>query len=217
MAKITTQDAAWDDGQEIEQDYEDASAKSGFKAFITGPYPTLVSRIVLGGIMFLAGISKIGVPETMKVGIKAYEIPMPDFVVNVMAVGLPILEVAIGAWLILGLFTRFSGVVGAVLMAVFTVAITSAWLRGLDISCGCFGGAEANSIGFGLMKALGPVGDYLANERANLETIARDFVLMLMGVHLFFVPSIFSLDRLRQRSANADEVYVDDVETVTTN
>jgi uncharacterized membrane protein YphA (DoxX/SURF4 family) len=154
--------------------------------------------------MFLAGISKIGVPETMKVGIRAYEIPLPDFVVNVMAVGLPILEVALGAWLILGLFTRISGLIAAVLMAVFTVAITSAWMRGLDISCGCFGGAEANSIGLGLMTALGPIGDYLANERANLETIVRDFVLMLMGIHLFFVPSIFSLDRLRQRSADAE-------------
>jgi uncharacterized membrane protein YphA (DoxX/SURF4 family) len=204
MANITTHDEAWDGDQADEQHYEAASIKSGFKAFITGPYPTLVSRFVLGSIMFLAGISKIGVPETMKVGIRAYEIPLPDFVVNVMAVGLPILEVALGAWLILGLFTRISGLIAAVLMAVFTVAITSAWMRGLDISCGCFGGAEANSIGLGLMTALGPIGEYLANERANLETIVRDIVLTLMGLHLFFVPSIFSLDRLRQRSAQAE-------------
>lgn len=198
MANVTTtHDEAWEADNPAK--YADAPPKSGFKAFITGPYPTLVSRLLLGGIMFLAGIAKIGVPETMKVSIRAYEIPLPDFLVNIMAVGLPILEVAIGAWLILGLFLRFSGIVGAVLMAVFTVAITSAWLRGLDISCGCFGGAEANSIGYGLLKALGPIGDYLGNEKANLETILRDVVLMLMGIHLFFVPSIWSLDRLRQR------------------
>jgi hypothetical protein len=118
----------------------------------------------------------------------------------------------VGIWLIVGLFTRFSGGLSAALMAVFTVAITQAWLRGLDIDCGCFAGAEANSLGLGIMRALGPVGTYLANERANLETILRDVVLTLMGVHLVFVPTIFALDNLRNRHAaeEADAEYVEE-------
>jgi uncharacterized membrane protein YphA (DoxX/SURF4 family) len=205
MANITTQDETWQADQAIEEAPANVSAWGRIWAFLKGPYPTLVSRFVLGGIMLLAGLTKIGVPETMATSIRAYEIPLPAFLVTAMAYGLPILEVGLGAWLLLGLFTRFAGGVSAALMAVFTIAITSAWLRGLDISCGCFAGAEANSLGLGLLQALGPIGTYLADEKANLETILRDVVLTLMGLHLVFVPTIFSLDRLRQRSVKVDE------------
>ncbi len=205
MANITTHDEAWDPDQAGEQALATGSTWDRIRDFLTGPYPTLISRLVLGSILLLAGITKLGVPETMRQSILAYEIPLPDFLVSAMSVGMPILEVGLGAWLLLGLFTRFSGAASAVFMAIFTIAITSAWLRGLDISCGCFGGAQANGLGLALLKALGPIGDYLANEKANLETILRDVVLTLMGVHLVFVPTIFSLDRLRQRAAEQEE------------
>jgi hypothetical protein len=84
-------------------------------------------------------------------------------------------------------------------MAIFTIAISQAWLRGLNIDCGCFGGAQSNSIGVAILTALGPVGDYLGHETAGPATIIRDVVLLLMGVHLIFVPSIFSIDNLRNR------------------
>ena len=70
---------------------------------------------------------------------------------------------------------------------------------GLQIDCGCFGGAQSNSVGLAIMTALGPIGDYLGHETAGPGTIIRDLVLLLMGLHLFFVPSIFSLDNLRSR------------------
>jgi uncharacterized membrane protein YphA (DoxX/SURF4 family) len=168
-------------------------------AFLTGPYPTLVSRLVLGVILFLAGLSKLGVPETMRQSILAYEISLPPALVSFMATALPILEVGLGIWLIAGLFIRFSAVVSVVLMAIFTIAITQAWLRGLNIDCGCFGGAQTNALGAAILTALGPIGDYLGHETAGPATIIRDVVLLLMGVHLFFVPSIFSIDNLRNR------------------
>jgi len=174
-------------------------------AFLTGPYPTLVSRFVLGGIMFLAGLTKLGVPTTMKQSILAYEINLPPAVVDIMVTALPILEVGIGVWLIIGLFIRFSAVVSMVLMAIFTIAITQAWLRGLQIDCGCFGGAQGNSIGLGILKALGPIGDYLGHETAGPATIIRDVVLFLMGLHLFLVPSIYSIDNLRNRNRMVEE------------
>jgi uncharacterized membrane protein YphA (DoxX/SURF4 family) len=214
MSKVTTaHEKEWTApaAQPEVEESTDRSAGQKVKDFLLGPYPTLVSRFVLGAIMFLAGLTKLGVPDTMAASIRAYEIPLPSWLVSTMSVGLPILEVGLGIWLIVGLFTRFSGGLGAALMAVFTVAITQAWLRGLDIDCGCFAGAEANSLGLGIMRALGPVGDYLANEKANLETILRDVVLMLMGLHLVFVPTIFSIDNLRHRQA-AEEVDVDYIE-----
>ena len=45
-----------------------------------------------------------------------------------MATALPILEVGIGIWLIIGLFIRFSAIISVILMAIFTVAITQAWM-----------------------------------------------------------------------------------------
>lgn len=217
MSKVTTaNDKKWVAAEPSADGEVSVERSTGqkLKDFLLGPYPTLVSRFVLGGIMLLAGLTKLGVPETMAVSIRAYEIPLPSWLVSTMAVGLPIVEVGLGIWLLIGLFTRFSGGLGAVLMAVFTVAITQAWLRGLDIDCGCFAGAEANSLGLGIMRALGPVGTYLANERANLETIIRDVVLTLMGVHLVFVPTIFAIDNLRHRQAaeEAEAEYLEEEE-----
>jgi uncharacterized membrane protein YphA (DoxX/SURF4 family) len=177
-------------------------------AFLKGPYPTLVSRLVLGAIIFLAGLAKLGVPATMKQSILAYEISLPPALVDIMATALPILEVGVGIWLLIGLFTRFSAVVSMVLMAIFTIAITQAWLRGLQIDCGCFGGAQGNSVGLAILKALGPIGDYLGHETAGPATIIRDVILFLMGLHLFFVPSIFSIDRWRRRNTLVNEEVV---------
>jgi putative oxidoreductase len=199
MSKITT---AQNDLLNAEVAQEGQAAPTTWQrivAFLTGPYPTLVSRFVLGGILFLAGLTKLGVPTTMKQSILAYEIDLPPFLVSFMATALPILEVGIGIWLIIGLFIRFSAVISVILMAIFTIAITQAWIRGLQIDCGCFGGAQSNSVGLAIMTALGPIGEYLGHETAGPGTIIRDVVLLLMGLHLFFVPSIFSLDNLRNR------------------
>ena len=61
------------------------------------------------------------------------------------------------------------------------------------------------NIGVALLTALGPIGDYLGHETAGPATIIRDVVLLLMGVHLFFVPSIFSIDNLRNRNRSDEE------------
>ncbi len=200
MAKITTvQNELLSPDAEL-ADEAAPTNRQRIVAFLMGPYPTLVSRFVLGGILFLAGLTKLGVPVTMKQSILDYEINLPPTVVDIMATALPILEVGVGIWLLIGLFTRFSAIVGMVLMAIFAIAITQAWLRGLQIDCGCFGGAQGNSVGLAILKALGPIGDYLGHETAGPATIIRDLVLFLMGLHLFLVPSIFSIDRLRSRA-----------------
>jgi len=53
---------------------------------------------------------------------------------------LPLVEVVVGACLLLGLLTRPAAVVSAVLFVAFIVGIAAAWARGLEIDCGCFGG-----------------------------------------------------------------------------
>ncbi len=173
-------------------------------------YLTLVSRLALGSVFSLAGLAKLGVPEAMAENIKSYSMSLPPDLVNLMAVALPPLELGLGIWILLGLFTRFSAGVTALLMIVFTIAVTQAWARGLDINCGCFGGPTSNATGKAILKALGPVGTFLTDEKAGLETVLRDVVLFLMSLHLIFVPTIFSIDSLRRRSHAAATVYEDE-------
>jgi len=172
----------------------------GVRGFLTGPYPTLVSRLVLGVIFFLSGLTKLGVAGAFAATINSYELSLPQGLVQAMAVGLPVIEIGLGVWLLAGLFLRFSALLSGIIMLVFLVAVVQAWARGLDINCGCFAGPDGNPLGLALVGMLGPVGTWLQNEKAGPEAVIRDSVLLLMAVHIFLVPSIFSLDNLRNRN-----------------
>lgn len=182
--------------------------------FLRGPYPTLVSRLGLGGIFFLAGLTKLGVPTSFAESIRAYEMALPELLVQIMAVGLPPLEVGLGVWLLAGLFTRFAAAISGGLMVVFLIAITQAALRGLNIDCGCVagppgaGGPTANAFGVALVQALGPIGTYLTTDKVGLESILRDTVFLLMAIHLIVVPTTLGIDswrRARHAAAAAAE------------
>ena len=161
----------------------------------------------------IAGLAKVGVPAALRYAINQYSLPIPSFIIEIMAVGMPVLEVLLGVWILLGLFTRFSAVIAGILMIIFTIALTQAWIRGLIIDCGCFGGPQANPVGLAILGALGPVGDFLSKEYADPPTIIRDLVLLGMAVHLFFVRSIWSLDNLRARSAAREDAALEELTT----
>ncbi len=98
----------------------------------------LVLRVVLGVIFIVAGASKIGHAIEFAQQIAAFGL-VPRALVAPMALGLPFLEVLLGGYLVLGLFTRTAAWIATVLLAVFDLAIASAVMRGLHLSCGCFG------------------------------------------------------------------------------
>ena len=50
-----------------------------------------------------------------------------------------------GVCLVLGLLTRAAAVLSALLFVAFIVGIASAWARGLQIECGCFGGGGTSA------------------------------------------------------------------------
>jgi uncharacterized membrane protein YphA (DoxX/SURF4 family) len=56
-----------------------------------------------------------------------------------MAILLPFFEVLLGGYLVVGLYTRVAALVAVVQLAIFATAIGSAVVRGLSLSCGCFG------------------------------------------------------------------------------
>jgi hypothetical protein len=71
--------------------------------------------------------------------VRAYQL-LPYDLAGYVGYALPIIEIVIGLLLVLGLFTRMSALLGALLMLAFVIGIASAWARGLSIDCGCFGG-----------------------------------------------------------------------------
>ena len=180
--------------------------------FLRGPYPTLVSRLGLGGIFLLAGLTRLGVPASFAADIQAYDMALPEPLVQFMAVTLPPLEVGLGFWLLAGLFTRFAAAISGGLMVVFLTAISQAAARGVDLNCGCFAGPvgaagpTVNPLGLALVQALGPIGTYLTTEKAGLESILRDVVFLLMALHLIVVPTTLGIDSWRRARHQAVEV-----------
>jgi uncharacterized membrane protein YphA (DoxX/SURF4 family) len=71
--------------------------------------------------------------------VRAYQL-LPGESATTVGHLLPIVEVVVGALLVLGLLTRPAAVVSALLFVAFIVGIASVWARGILIDCGCFGG-----------------------------------------------------------------------------
>ncbi|HCE60103.1 DoxX family protein [Janibacter terrae] len=140
----------------------------------------LLARVALGGVLVWAGALKLGNPLGSARAVQAYDV-LPFEVAKYLGYGLPWLEVAVGALLVIGLLTRANALVGTLLMAAFVVGIAQAWARGLTIDCGCFGGG----------------GQVAASETRYGSEIARDLALALCGLWLVVRPaSTWSLDRV---------------------
>jgi uncharacterized membrane protein YphA (DoxX/SURF4 family) len=99
----------------------------------------LLLRLFVGGVFIYAGVMKAAATQDFATDIRHYSIiPWSDAVL-LLAVYLPWLEIFAGLAVVfrrlhLGGLIAITG-----MMLIFTGALTSAWARGLDISCGCFG------------------------------------------------------------------------------
>ena len=99
----------------------------------------LVARLVTGGVWLVAGALKLPEPAESVRAVRAYDL-LPESVVPTVGHLLPVLEVVVGLCLVLGVLTRVTAAVSALLFLAFVIGIASAWARGLEIECGCFGG-----------------------------------------------------------------------------
>jgi len=103
------------------------------------PWITLLARLILGGVLLVAGALKVGNLQKSAMAVRAYEL-LPTAIANFLGYVLPWLEIGLGLLLILGVAVSISGLFGAIIMFAFIIAIAQAWARGLSIDCGCFGG-----------------------------------------------------------------------------
>ena len=126
----------------------------------------------------VAGGLKVTSPKVSAMAVRAFQI-LPYDLAGYVGYALPVLEVAVGLLLVAGLFTRAAAVVGGLLMLAFLVGIISAWTRGLNIDCGCFGGG----------------GTIAASQTQYLSDVLRDVGLTACAAWLVVRPrTAYSLD-----------------------
>jgi uncharacterized membrane protein YphA (DoxX/SURF4 family) len=103
----------------------------------------LLLNLIVGGIFIYAGAIKALDPVQFASDIDNYKIlPWPISVA--LAFYLPWLEIFCGLALVVRLLYRGALTILTALILTFTLATVAAKVRGLDITCGCFGHASQN-------------------------------------------------------------------------
>jgi uncharacterized membrane protein YphA (DoxX/SURF4 family) len=136
------------------------------------------ARLIVAVVFIIAGGLKVGDLAQSTRAVNAYEV-MPIEVGRVVGSMLPLLEIAVGVLLIVGIASRLVSAVAAGLFIVFITGITQAWVRGLSIDCGCFGGG----------------GTIAANQTKYAWEIGRDLLLFALAAFIVIFPRTrYSLD-----------------------
>ncbi|MFT5837337.1 MAG: putative oxidoreductase [Candidatus Azotimanducaceae bacterium] len=110
----------------------------------TRAYLLLIARLVVSGIFLLAALPKIQDPVAFAASVEGFRV-VGGALTAWVALILPWLELVIGFGLLIPQIRRRSGILIAILLIAFIGLHISAWMRGLDISCGCFGENEAST------------------------------------------------------------------------
>ena len=99
-------------------------------------------RVVVAAVFAWAAVTKIGDPASFLTAIRTFH-ALPDLGAVLLALWLPWAELVGGGAIF---WPRHRSAALWALLAltiVFLGALGQAWLRGLDINCGCFGGAAS--------------------------------------------------------------------------
>jgi len=135
----------------------------------------LLCRLAVGGIFIYASLDKLTHPQAFAVTINNYHL-VPFGLLHLSAHLLPVVELVVGSALVVGLRQRGAALLAGIMTVIFMAAITSALVRNLDISCGCFNTDGGHSVG--------------------LDLLWRDVILLLMCLPpLLARDPGFSLDR----------------------
>jgi uncharacterized membrane protein YphA (DoxX/SURF4 family) len=137
-----------------------------------------LARLLVGGVWLVAGAIKVPNGAESVRAVRAYRI-LPEAIVPTVGHVLPAVEIVVGLALIVGVLTRAMAIVSALLFVAFIIGISSAWSRGLQIDCGCFGGG----------------GEVAPGETAYVSELLRDTGFLAMAVWLTVRPrTLFALD-----------------------
>lgn len=117
---------------------------------VAGPgrllWAATAARLLLAGVWIVAGWLKAVDLDASVRAVRAYQI-LPELGAQVVGAGLPLIEIVAGMLLLVGFGVRIGAALSVLMLAAFTVGIASAWARGLQIDCGCFGSGGALAVG----------------------------------------------------------------------
>lgn len=121
-------------------------------------YVVLVLRLALGLTLVVAGTLKVGHAAALASSIAGFRL-LPADLTTLLALALPYIEILLGIYLLVGLFTRTVAWVCTVQFVLYAAAIASAVVRGIPANCGCFGPGDAATadwphVAFDLVLAL---------------------------------------------------------------
>lgn len=105
-----------------------------------------VARVVLGALFLYAGALKLADLHLFAEEIANYQL-LPAILVPVAAPVVVGVELVSGLLLLAGLWARAAAAVLGAMLVVFTAGLSQALLRGIDLRCGCFGGADVATWG----------------------------------------------------------------------
>ena len=126
-------------------------------------------RIFLGWIFLAAGWSKLGDPLPTLASVYSYQIVLPNWFAEAIALTLPWLELALAFALFAGLWMPWTLAATAAVLGAFSIVTAQAWWRQLDIDCGCFDFALIHPV----LEALGTPGG---------ATVRNLLLLVMVGV-----------------------------------
>lgn len=126
---------------------------------------SLSMRIVLGGTFILAAVPKIMDSRGFAVDITHYDF-FPKIVVNIIAITVPWIELFIAFSIIFAVAQKGGILLLNLMLIAFLVLLGQAWIRGLDIDCGCFGHSGARE--------------------AVSKAFVRDLFFIIWGILLYF-------------------------------
>jgi uncharacterized membrane protein YphA (DoxX/SURF4 family) len=126
-----------------------------FKQILNNKYLLLIIRLVLGFVFIYAAVTKISDPNGFSQAIYNYKL-LPLFLVNILAIILPWVELSAGFLLVFGVSVKENSAIISGLLIIFILAVLISFFRGLDIECGCFGTVDGSKVG--LQKILENVG-----------------------------------------------------------
>ncbi len=117
----------------------------------------LVACWLLAGLLAWAGAAKAINPTSFAESIMGFHLVSWPVAVG-MAYYLPWLELTTAAGLVVGRWRVGALIVATGLFTGFAVLWTITWVRGVDVTCGCFGGSGHDPVSWSFARAIALAG-----------------------------------------------------------
>ncbi len=101
-------------------------------------YLSFFFRLALGVVFIVSGAGKFPEGAAFVNQVEGFDL-LPNVLARFYGTALPWVEVVVGAFLILGLLSRFAAGIGGLAALSFIIANSIILYRGLNLECGCFG------------------------------------------------------------------------------